>query len=88
MQVTFDLPDDVVAQLHPLEDKLPQVLELGLRELNAIAQVGFSRVAEVLEFLASLPIVSTLLTPQKNCLKSYARYTEDIPVKKVKPQNR
>jgi len=55
MQVTFDLPDDVVAQLHPLEDKLPQVLELGLRELNAIAQFGFSGVAEVLEFLASLP---------------------------------
>jgi hypothetical protein len=55
MQVTFNLPDDVVAQLHSLEDKLPQILELGLRELNAITQVGFSGVAEVLEFLASLP---------------------------------
>jgi hypothetical protein len=32
MQVTFDLPDDVVAQLHPIEDKLPQILELGLRD--------------------------------------------------------
>ncbi len=36
MQVTFDLPDDIVAQLHPFEDKLPQILELGLRELNAM----------------------------------------------------
>jgi len=25
MQITFDLPDEVVAQLHPLEDKLPQI---------------------------------------------------------------
>ncbi|HAG83837.1 MAG TPA: hypothetical protein DCL61_22475 [Cyanobacteria bacterium UBA12227] len=55
MRVTFELSDDVVAQLHPLEDKLPQILELGLRELNAITQVGFSGMAEVLEFLASLP---------------------------------
>jgi hypothetical protein len=55
MQVTFDLPDEVVAQLHPLEDKLPQILELGLRELNAITLVGFSGLAEVLEFLSSFP---------------------------------
>ncbi len=32
MQVTFDLPDEVVAQLNLFEDKLPQILELGLRE--------------------------------------------------------
>jgi hypothetical protein len=42
MQVTFDLPDEVVIQLRPFEDKLPQILELGLRELHAIAQEGFS----------------------------------------------
>jgi hypothetical protein len=55
MQVTFDLPDDIVAQLQPFKDQLPQILELGLRELNAITQTEFSGVAEVLEFLASLP---------------------------------
>jgi hypothetical protein len=55
MQVTFDLPDEVAIQLRPFEDKLPQILELGLRELHAIAQEGFSRMPEVLEFLASLP---------------------------------
>jgi hypothetical protein len=55
MQVTFDLPDEVVTRLQPFEDKLPQILELGLRELNAIAQSGFSGTSEVLEFLASLP---------------------------------
>jgi hypothetical protein len=55
MQVTFDLPDEVAIQLQPFEDKLPQILELGLRELHAIAQEGFSGMSEVLEFLASLP---------------------------------
>jgi len=63
MQVTFELPDNVVAQLHPLEDKLPQILKLGLRELNAIAQVGFSEMAEVLEFLASLPTPREMMLP-------------------------
>jgi hypothetical protein len=61
MQVTLDLPDDVVAQLHTLEDKLPQILELGLRELNTINQIEFSGVAEVLEFLASLPTPEAII---------------------------
>ena len=30
MQVTFELPDEIVSQLQPFEDKLPQILELGL----------------------------------------------------------
>lgn len=55
MQITLNLPDDLVSQLSSLEDKLPQILELGLRELNAGAQVGFAGAAEVLEFLATLP---------------------------------
>jgi len=55
MQITFDLPDELVSRLSPLEDKLPQILELGLRELNASSQMGFTGAAEVLEFLATLP---------------------------------
>ena len=34
MQVTFELPDEVVTQLQPFEDKLPQILGLGLREFR------------------------------------------------------
>jgi hypothetical protein len=55
MQVIFDLPDDVVTRLQPFEDKLSQIVELGLREFNTVAEEGFSGMAEVLEFLASLP---------------------------------
>ncbi|MDB9315492.1 hypothetical protein PN462_20430 [Spirulina sp. CS-785/01] len=43
MQITFDLPDEVVAQLHPIEDKLPQVLELGLRDLEYIVRIAKTR---------------------------------------------
>ncbi len=55
MQVIFDLPDDVATRLQPFEDKLSQIVELGLREFNTVAEEGFSGMAEVLEFLASLP---------------------------------
>lgn len=59
MLMTLNVPEELAARLDPLEDKLPQILELGLRELNATAQFGFEGAAEVLEFLASLP------TPQE-----------------------
>lgn len=55
MLVTLNIPEDLAARLNLLEDKLPQILELGLRELNATAQLGFEGAAEVLEFLATLP---------------------------------
>lgn len=69
MQVTFDLPDEVVTQLQPFADKLPQILELGLRELKVLpnpalfesARDGFSGMAEVLEFLASLPTAEAII---------------------------
>lgn len=55
MQITLELPDDLASELGSLADKLPQILQLGLRELNAGAQSGFTGAAEVLEFLATLP---------------------------------
>lgn len=55
MQITLDLPEELVSRLSSLQDKLPQILELGLRELNASSRTGFSGAAEVVEFLATLP---------------------------------
>ena len=55
MQITFDLSEELISQLNSIEDKLPQIIELGLRELNADPQDGFNGIAEVLEFLATLP---------------------------------
>ena len=55
LSVKFNIPDDLAIRLRPLENQLPRILELGLRELNAVAQPGFKGAAEVFEFLASLP---------------------------------
>lgn len=53
--MTLDIPEELATQLQPLEKQLPRILELGLRELNALTQLGFEGAAEVLEFLAKLP---------------------------------
>ena len=55
MIITLNIPEELASRLSPIEDKLPQILELGLRELNATAQFGFEGAADVLEFLANLP---------------------------------
>lgn len=34
MQVTLNIPEELAMRLDSLEHKLPQILELGLRELN------------------------------------------------------
>jgi hypothetical protein len=55
MKITLDLPDDLAARLNTVQDQIPQILEFGLRELEATSQTGFSGLSSVLEFLASLP---------------------------------
>lgn len=61
MQIKVDIPDELALRLSPLHDQLPQILELGLREWNALGQSGFSGLAEVLEFLANLPSSEEML---------------------------
>ena len=53
--ITLKLPDELAERLRNHEGRLPEILELGLRELNAGGQSGFEGAAEVLEFLAGLP---------------------------------
>ncbi len=62
--LTIDLPPDLKQRLEPLSERIPDILELGLRELNAAAQSGFSGAAEVLEFLARLPTPEETLALQ------------------------
>ena len=61
MQISVDIPDDLALRLSPLQDKLPEILALGLREWNAQSQSGFSTVLEVLEVLANLPSPEEIL---------------------------
>ena len=59
--ITLKLPDELAERLRNHEDRLPEILELGLRELNAEGQGRFEGAAEVLEFLAALPAPEEIL---------------------------
>ena len=53
--ITLKVPDELAERLRNQHARLPEILELGLRELNAGTQSGFGGAAKVLEFLAGLP---------------------------------
>ena len=61
MQIKVEVPDELALRLSSLQEQLPQILELGLREWNADAQSGFSGLTDVLEFLANLPSPEEIL---------------------------
>ena len=61
MKISVEVSDELARRLNVLQDQLPQILELGLREWNADNQVGFSGLSEVLEFLANLPSPEEIL---------------------------
>jgi hypothetical protein len=55
MIVTVDLPDELAIRLGTHKNQLPEILERGLRDVNASDQFGYNGAAAVLEFLAKLP---------------------------------
>ncbi|HEV8145145.1 MAG TPA: hypothetical protein VGP79_02115 [Bryobacteraceae bacterium] len=57
--ITLHIPDDLAERLRGREEQLAEILELGLREMNAGA--GFEGTSDVLELLASLPAPETIL---------------------------
>ncbi len=59
--VTIELPNDLARRLEPVSERLPDILELGLRQWQAAGQTGFQGAAEVLEFLARLPVPEEIL---------------------------
>ena len=58
--ITVTVPDELAERLRNRQD-LPEILELGLRELGAEGPNGFEGAAAVLEFLASLPSPDEIL---------------------------
>jgi hypothetical protein len=55
MELTIDLPENLAIHLQSNRKNLPQIFEAGLREFKASSSIGYKSVADVLEFLASLP---------------------------------
>ena len=54
MQLTLTVPDELATRLRSVEDRLPEILEMGLREFNALPH-QFEGWSSVLEELAALP---------------------------------
>ena len=77
--ITIRLPDDLASQVRMRERQLPQILELGLRELNASGQSGFDGAAEVLELLAALPSPEEImrLRPSRRLAERVAQLIEN-----------
>jgi hypothetical protein len=61
MQITLDIPEELLTKLGALDQNLPHVLELGLNELLSRPQTGFTGFAEILTFLANLPTPEEIL---------------------------
>lgn len=62
MPITIEVPDELAGRLRGRTDDLPRLLELGLREMDAQAQLEFDGAADVLEFLAGLPAPEEVLS--------------------------
>jgi len=60
--ITLKVPDDLAERLRCREARLTEILELGLRELNAESQSRFDGAAQVLEMLAGLPSPEEILS--------------------------
>ena len=54
MDLTLSIPDDLATRLRAVEDRLPEILELGLRELLS-SPPCYAGLSDVLETLARLP---------------------------------
>ena len=53
--ITIQVSDELAGRLRQRSADLPQILELGLREVEAQSQLQFEGAADVLDFLAALP---------------------------------
>ncbi len=54
MDLTLTVPDELANRLRAVEDRLPEILELGLREWLSTSP-GYAGLGDVLETLARLP---------------------------------
>jgi len=55
MEITVTVPEELGTRLQPIEEHLPQILELGIHEWYAHGGAGFAGLADVLQKLAALP---------------------------------
>lgn len=74
--ITITVPDELAERLRAQQDRLPEILEMGLRDLSAENENGFVGATEVLEFLARLPSPEEMLNLQPS--DSFERRVRDL----------
>lgn len=60
MELTLHVSEELASRLRPVQDQLPRILEMGLREFHA-APPQFEGLDDVLETLARLPSPQEIL---------------------------
>jgi predicted transcriptional regulator len=55
VKITLEIPDELATRLQSLEESLPRILEVGIRNLDPQSSKQFDGMTEVLEFFAALP---------------------------------
>jgi len=60
MDLSLTIPDELAARLRAVEDRLPEILELGLREWLSTPP-GYAGLNDLLETLARLPTPEEVL---------------------------
>jgi hypothetical protein len=60
MDLTLTIPDELATRLRAVEDRLPEILELGLREWHATPS-HYAGLSDLLETLARLPSPEEIL---------------------------
>ena len=58
VQLTIELPEELAFRLQPLQERLTEIIELGLHEITT---TGYSLQSEIIEFLASGPTPHQIL---------------------------
>lgn len=61
VQLTIELPEELASRLHPVQDRVTEIIELGLRELGAGEYILQN---ELVDFLAKGPTAEEILTFQ------------------------
>ncbi|WP_287455283.1 hypothetical protein [Leptolyngbya sp. UWPOB_LEPTO1] len=90
MKFTIDLPEALPTRLNAQEQSLSQVLEVGLDELIASPQTGFTGFAEVLEFLANLSTPKEILAlrPSETLQAQIDQLSEKHKAESLTPQEK
>ena len=64
--IAVELPDDLARQLLPLQDRLPEIIELGLRQLAVESResIGANRATHKQRVLAALHSTGIVILPE------------------------